>query len=72
MLGNRYALVLNSEPEEVAPYLPSNYTVVGRVLERGHFGTIIAGSDSAGWTLEDYVLPRLASGLRHGVELVSS
>ena len=30
---------------------------------------IIAGEDRAGWTLDDYVLPRLASGGYIGVEI---
>jgi hypothetical protein len=31
--------------------------------------TVIAGYDSHGWTLDDYVLPRLASGMYHGREI---
>ena len=30
---------------------------------------IIAGEDNAGWTLKDYVLPRLASGMIYAREL---
>jgi hypothetical protein len=38
-------------------YLPSNYVAFT-------FGNdvIIEGEDYAGWTLEDYVIPRLRSG----------
>ena len=39
-------------------YLPSNYVV--KVVD-GH--TFIVGQDVAGWTLDGYVIPRLASGL---------
>lgn len=53
------AVVLNTaDLEKVRAYLPSNYTADlsgGRVIITGH--------DDAGWTMEDYVLPRLASGL---------
>lgn len=44
----------------VAAYLPDNYTVSGISSD----GTVvfIAGKDRAGWTLTDYVIPRLASG----------
>ena len=31
--------------------------------------TVIAGEDNAGWTLDDYVIPRLASGLYVGKEI---
>jgi hypothetical protein len=43
---------------QVQAYLPANYTATE------DDGTIvIEGTDSAGWTLDDYVIPRLASGL---------
>lgn len=45
----------------VKAYLPSNYEVTG---VHGAVVTI-EGFDRAGWTLEDYVVPRLASGLIH-------
>lgn len=51
--------------ERVAAYLPSNYEVVGGNDE----GVIISGHDNAGWTLDDYVLPRLASGCLFGTEV---
>lgn len=55
----RYAVVY-SPPEQVKPYMPHNYrTVVGL----GADATLIAGQDVEGWTLDGYVLPRLASGL---------
>lgn len=44
---------------QVEAYMPSNYTAtVGQ-----HGEIIIQGHDNAGWTMEDYVKPRLASGL---------
>jgi hypothetical protein len=54
-----------SSVDVVARYLPTNYKVVGED-ERG---IIIEGKDVAGWTLDDYVLPRLASGLIWGKEI---
>jgi hypothetical protein len=49
----------------VGRYLPGNYAVIG---ETSH-GILIAGEDNAGWTLDDYVLPRLSSGLIAGQEI---
>ena len=44
--------------EDVASFLPANYTAeqIGPYVR-------IVGEDNAGWTMDDYVLPRLASGL---------
>ena len=39
-------------------YLPSNYFAFTFAHD-----VIIVGIDEGGWTLEDYVIPRLASGL---------
>ena len=61
----RYALVNTPDSERVAPYLPSNYRVIGETED----GTLISGTDNAGWTMDDYVLPRLASGLHFGHEI---
>jgi len=44
---------------EVVAYLPSNYRVTGNTQT----AITIEGEDSAGWTLDGYVIPRLASGL---------
>lgn len=44
--------------ETIRRYLPSNYEA-----ERVGGAIIIAGQDVAGWTLDGYVIPRLASGL---------
>jgi len=59
----RLAKVWSANTEEVAQYLPSNYMVVGFDLEQDNL--IIAGIDNHGWTLEDYVIPRLGSALMH-------
>lgn len=64
--------------DRVDPYLPSGWSarVVGKnkTDEHGNFTTdwvvSIVGYDNAGWTLEDYVLPRLASGNIFGKEVV--
>lgn len=56
----RTALVQGGTAEQVANYLPTNYKVTKQLL--GH-AVIIEGEDNAGWTLKDYVIPRLASGL---------
>lgn len=55
----RTAKVLTSTSlAQVQAYLPDNYTATE------HDGTVwIAGYDRLGWTLDGYVLPRLASGL---------
>jgi hypothetical protein len=46
-------------------YLPFNYIVTGVDDRYVH----IAGHDDAGWTLDDYVIPRLASGLYSAREI---
>lgn len=51
---------LGVNPDTIARYLPSNYEVIGTNADGS---VVIAGHDSAGWTLDDYVIPRLASGL---------
>lgn len=43
----------------VRRYLPSNYDAETMF---GSEWTIIFGDDVAGWTMEDYVIPRLHSG----------
>lgn len=53
----------------IAAYLPSGWRVDPRPMGpldnsgRVEFWAVITGEDFAGWTLEDYVMPRLASGL---------
>lgn len=72
----RYAIVTGARSgKEVAAYLPDNYEVIGEYAvddptpsrnegpdtRPNHW--IIRGVDVAGWTLADYVTPRLWSGL---------
>lgn len=60
----RYALIAGG-PSRVAAYLPTNYRVLGTVGGQ----TVIGGRDEAGWTLDAYVIPRLASGLFFASEI---
>lgn len=60
----RYALV-GSPATQIAAYLPDNYHVLGVVDDQ----TVIGGRDRAGWTLDAYVIPRLASGLYFATEI---
>ena len=62
----RYAIIATPDARKVAAYLPDNYAVVGYVNERE---VLVSGEDSHGWTLDAYVLPRLASGLYFGHEV---
>jgi hypothetical protein len=66
MSTTRKAVVLSksSALETVQRYLPGNYEaqfINGFV--------VITGQDNAGWTLDDYVIPRLASGLHTAIEV---
>ena len=55
----RYARVKDGTPiGTVRAYLPSNYSA-----RMDGDAVLIAGCDSHGWTLDGYVIPRLASGL---------
>lgn len=62
----RYAVLRQKADrlESVQRFMPSNYTarIIGPHV-------LVAGQDSAGWTLEGYVLPRLASGMFFGTEV---
>lgn len=70
----RYALVTTTyNPDRavdaIARYLPHAYSVL-RAWEQGaRTVVLIQGEDVAGWTLDDYVLPRLASGCHYGTEI---
>ena len=60
---------------QVDAYLPANYRTVEKYVKpmgatKYRWVTLIVGEDDAGWTLEDYVIPRLASGLI-GAEVVA-
>ena len=78
----RYAVISlrSSSPEQIERYLPGNYKVVKHVMGNPLTGVpshdrydtpclLIEGEDNAGWTLDEYVLPRLASGLIMGHEV---
>lgn len=56
----RVALAKNTDTETVRAYLPSNYTAYEGVTPTS---VLIIGEDYRGWTLEDYVIPRLGSGM---------
>ena len=49
--------------ERVAQYLPANYEVVSTETWGSDSQVLVRGTDVAGWTAVDYVIPRLASGL---------
>lgn len=66
----RYAVVFSNYTSDtlrtVEAYLPDNYRVIPSTLTvtpDNKFRVGIEGTDNAGWTLEDYVIPRLASGM---------
>lgn len=63
----RYAIVKGSgiTLEKIARYMPGNY----KALVCKNDAVLIRGEDNAGWTLDEYVLPRLASGLWFGEEV---
>jgi hypothetical protein len=69
----RYALVtLTWERDNPEPYMPGNYRVlhIEPSPDRENWRqAVIGGEDRAGWTLDDYVLPRLASGGMYGHEI---
>jgi hypothetical protein len=56
--------VTDSPAVTVERYLPGNYKVVDLGYQR-----LIYGHDNAGWTLDGYVIPRLASGLHRAIEV---
>lgn len=57
----RTAIVVNDDVslETIKRYMPGNY----KAYLRDNGKIIIVGHDVAGWTMDDYVIPRLASGL---------
>ena len=65
----RVALIHTRDALTVERYLPSGYRVAGVGYVGDDLVTVITGHDSAGWTLDSYVLPRLASGLLFGHEV---
>jgi hypothetical protein len=71
----RYALINANagQADQIAAYMPSNYTVLGRtpISASNVVQYLIGGHDNAGWTLDGYVLPRLASGMYYGIEIAA-
>jgi hypothetical protein len=61
--GRRFARVVGGakDLETIRGYLPSNYVAEKAIGDRPD--VIIIGKDDHGWTLDGYVIPRLASGL---------
>jgi hypothetical protein len=60
----RWAVVHDQEEDtlkSIRDLLPANYMIV-HVSQNGE-GVLIAGEDDHGWTMDDYVIPRLGSGL---------
>ncbi len=58
----RYAIVSGDfDRDRVAKYLPKNYSIVHQ--DPNAQGLLIAGEDDHGWTMDEYVIPRLGSGL---------
>lgn len=57
----------NEKPDrdEVARYLPGNYAVLAVTADQ----VFISGTDNAGWTMDGYVIPRLASGMIFAKEI---
>jgi hypothetical protein len=56
----------------VQQYLPSNYTaeIVPALYDEGD-QVVVTGWDKAGWTLDGYIIPRLASGMIYATEVTS-
>lgn len=52
--------------DRVEAFMPSNYSAHVNELDQ----VIVEGTDSCGWTLDDYVIPRLASGSMFAIEVV--
>lgn len=68
----RRAWIASTNLDTINAYLPDNYRVVGPAPnpdDPTRQGMLIEGTDNAGWTLDGYVLPRLASGLYFGREV---
>jgi len=61
--------------EKIARYLPGCYEVISEGVtyegDKARPFVVIQGNDVAGWTLDDYVIPRLASGLYWAKEVTS-
>jgi hypothetical protein len=61
----RFAVAVGLSRKEIEAYLPANYELVSdhdADPEGRKKNCVIQGRDSAGWTLDGYVIPRFASG----------
>ena len=56
-----YAADARTVRDKIAHYLPSNYAATTVMAPHGP-AVLIFGEDHAGWTMDGYCLPRLASG----------
>ena len=82
MAVKRYATVQGADSERmVEAYLPDNYKLVTELpLPSGWMlmaympkpWFLIEGEDVAGWTMDDYVIPRFASGNIRAVEITEA
>ena len=68
----RYARIDGSNHVKLAlgivkDYLPINYKAYKAIDGTGD--VYISGIDNAGWTMDEYVIPRLGSGLINAVEI---
>ena len=70
--SHRFATIpaASTRTETVRAYLPQHYNVVGIEVAtpQDPARIVIEGHDVAGWTLDGYVIPRLASGLIFATE----
>jgi len=55
----RSTLREDTDPEMVKAYLPANFRVLGLMDDE----VVVIGHDHLGWTAEQYVIPRLQSGM---------
>lgn len=60
--------VIKGPPGTIDAYMGGRYHVIGVEEDNDTIYTFIEGEDFAGWTLEDYIKPRLESGLWFGLE----
>ncbi len=61
-------------PKQIEAYLPLGWRITAYVQDSdsrfSHVSATVRGVESGGWTLDDYVIPRLASGL-YATEVVA-
>jgi len=71
MSETRFAVVQNArDAKQLWSYLPENYVITGPDFgDPGKPVYLISGRDVQGWTMDDYVIPRLASGLIWATEI---